>query len=242
MSITPYKDSDKEKKEQVSEMFDNISAKYDFLNRLLSMRIDVLWRKVVIKRVLAHNPDHLLDIATGTADLAIAAHKAGVPKVTGLDISQGMLDQGSVKVQRIGYHKHIHLVLGDSEALPYEDNSIPAITCAFGVRNFQDLELGLSEMYRVLKPGGKVFILEFSKPTNKLFAGLFRFYFLNILPAVGKMVSKDVRAYTYLPESVDAFPSGHDFLQVLNKCGFKNELWKPLTFGISSLYEGTKPS
>ncbi|MFK7900422.1 MAG: bifunctional demethylmenaquinone methyltransferase/2-methoxy-6-polyprenyl-1,4-benzoquinol methylase UbiE [Cyclobacteriaceae bacterium] len=239
-TVVPYKDKNSSKKEQVAEMFDNISPKYDLLNHVLSAGIDIQWRKKAIKILKKENPKTVLDIATGTADFAIAATKVGPEKIVGIDISQGMLDVGQVKIEQKKLDHIIELRLGDSENLPFEDNKFDAAIVAFGVRNFENLSKGLEEINRVLKENGKLIVLEFSKPKSFPFKQLYNFYFKYILPVVGKLISKDNAAYTYLPESVNAFPEGKQFLEILGNAGFKTTEWKPLTFGISSIYTGRK--
>lgn len=221
-------------------MFDNISPRYDLLNRVLSFGIDIRWRRKVIRFLQPYKPKHILDIATGTGDLAIACLHTGAEQVTGVDISEGMLDYGRRKIAARGLAEKISLVYGDSEQLPFPDNSFDAVTVAFGIRNFEHPDLGLAEMYRVLKPGAPLAILEFSQPKNRWFKRLYYFYFCNVLPMVGRLVSKDVRAYTYLPESVNAFPYGDAFVQKLQLAGFKNIQCNELTFGISTLYTAEK--
>lgn len=239
--VVPYKENkDLGKKEQVAEMFNNISKKYDFLNHFLSLGIDISWRKKAVKHLKSEPQDIILDVATGTGDLAIAALKANPNKVIGVDISKGMLEYGQKKLDKKGLNDKIELQLGDSEGLNFEDNKFSSVVVAFGVRNFEDLEKGLTDMYRVLKPGGKLVVLEFSKPTKFPFKQLYNFYFKNILPLLGKLISKDNSAYTYLPESVAAFPDGTNFTDLLEKIGYKTTTWKPLTFGISSIYTGVK--
>jgi demethylmenaquinone methyltransferase/2-methoxy-6-polyprenyl-1,4-benzoquinol methylase len=242
MSVLPYKDKSESKKAQVAEMFDNISARYDMLNHLLSMNIDKGWRKKAIKLLRPLAPKVMLDIATGTGDFAIEALALQPEKVVGIDISAGMLEVGKEKMKKRGYANIIDMQLGDSENLPFEDNTFDAITVAFGVRNFENLEQGLAEMYRVLKPNGMVVVLEFSKPKTFAIKHLYNFYFKNILPNIGRAVSKDARAYTYLPESVDAFPDGKDFLNILEQVGFQHTQWHSLSFGISAIYTGKKRS
>lgn len=221
-------------------MFDNISARYDFLNHLLSLGIDKGWRRKVVRIVSGTNPTKVLDIATGTADLAIALSKIENTHITGVDISAGMLKVGGEKIDKKGLSERIALQLGDSEQLPFEDNSFDAITVAFGVRNFENLEAGLKEMLRVVKPGGKVVVLEFSQPTGFPFKQIYRFYFKFILPTIGRLVSKDQSAYTYLPESVDAFPYGQRFLDILAKLGYSKAVAKAVTFGVATIYTATK--
>lgn len=238
--VTPYGESKGSKKEQVAVMFDNIAGNYDFLNHFFSMGIDKLWRRKVVKLLKAEHPKHILDVATGTGDLAIAAMGASPEKVTGIDISVGMLEKGREKVHRLHLDQRISLQYGDSEAIEFADDTFDAITVAFGVRNYQNLDKGLAEMRRVLKPGGTLIVLEFSKPTNWLFRQLYYFYFCTVLPFIGKLVSKDPRAYTYLPESVRAFPDGEVFAERLRDAGFKNVSCTPLTFGISTIYRARK--
>lgn len=240
MTVLPYKDKQDTKKKQVATMFDNISGQYDFLNHFLSMGIDILWRKKAIRLLKAHQPKLILDIATGTGDFAIEALALNPDKVIGVDISEGMLEVGRKKLIKKGLDKRIELQVGDSERLLFDDNKFDAIIVAFGVRNFENLEQGLSDMCRVLKPGGKVVILEFSKPRTFPFKQVYQFYFKWILPKIGRLISKDSSAYTYLPESVNEFPDGEDFLGILEKTGFKETECKPLTLGISSIYTGIK--
>lgn len=238
--VKPYKESELGKKEQVAEMFDNISPKYDFLNHFLSMGIDYSWRKKVVKLISKNKPTNILDIATGTGDLAIAMRKTKATKIVGLDLSEGMLKVGRVKVKEKGLDQLIEMIQGDSENLPFEDNTFDAITVSFGVRNFENLEKGLSEIYRVLKPNGVFVVLEFSQPQNFPMKQLYGFYSKRILPFFGKLISNDASAYTYLPESVEAFPYGKNFTNILEKVGFKNATIKELTSGISSIYHSTK--
>ncbi|ADR22952.1 demethylmenaquinone methyltransferase [Marivirga tractuosa] len=240
MTVLPYKDKESSKKQQVADMFDNISHKYDFLNHFLSLGIDIRWRKKAIKLLKEIQPKQILDIATGTGDFAIESLKLNPDHVTGVDISEGMLSVGREKLKKRKLDDKITLTSGDSENLPFEDNKFDAIIVAFGVRNFENLEKGLAEMFRVLRPGGKVVVLEFSKPKSFPFKQLYNFYFKNILPTLGKTISKDNAAYTYLPESVKSFPDGKDFTSILDKLGFKDTVCKPLTLGISSIYTGIK--
>ncbi|MEM6642009.1 MAG: bifunctional demethylmenaquinone methyltransferase/2-methoxy-6-polyprenyl-1,4-benzoquinol methylase UbiE [Bacteroidota bacterium] len=240
MEVLPYKDKSEAKKKQVADMFDSISGKYDFLNHFLSLGIDIRWRKKAVKMLQKDSPKQLLDIATGTGDFAIEALKLNPEKIIGVDISEGMLNVGREKMKKRGFDHIIDMQSGDSENLHFSDNNFDAIIVAFGVRNFENLEKGLQEMLRVLKPGGKAVILEFSKPSVFPFKQLYSFYFRWILPKVGKLISKDTAAYTYLPESVSEFPYGERFLNILGKTGFKNTLCKPLTLGISSIYIGEK--
>lgn len=240
MTVVPYKGDLSGKKEQVARMFDSISGNYDFLNHFLSLGIDIRWRKKAVKLLAPGKPKLILDVATGTGDFAIETLKLNPDKVTGIDISEGMLEVGRKKMKDRGYDSKIELLSGDSENLPFEENKFDAVIVAFGVRNFENLEKGLAEMYRVLKPGGRLVVLEFSKPRMFPFKQLYSFYFNYILPKIGKLVSKDPAAYTYLPESVQAFPDGDSFVGILNRVGYKDTLCKPLTLGISSLYTGTK--
>ncbi len=238
--VVPYKAEQSGKKEQVAKMFNNISGRYDFLNHFLSLGIDIRWRKKAIKELALLHPKLILDVATGTGDFAIQSLSLKPEKVVGVDISDGMLEVGRKKILTKHLDHKIELLNGDSENLPFETGYFDAVTVAFGVRNFENLEKGLAEMFRVLKPGGKVVILEFSKPSSFPFKQLYNFYFKFVLPKIGRMVSQDQAAYTYLPESVQAFPDGKDFLQILSVVGYKNTSCKPLTFGISSLYTGIK--
>ena len=240
MTVLPYKEDQSGKKAQVARMFDNISGNYDFLNHFLSLGIDTWWRKKAIGQLKAVHPKLILDVATGTGDFAVEALRLNPDKIIGIDISEGMLEMGRKKMVKRGLDSKIELRSGDSEKLAFEENKFDAIIVAFGVRNFENLEKGLSEMLRVLKPGGKVVVLEFSKPTVFPFRQLYHFYFRFVLPKIGRWVSRDSSAYTYLPESVQAFPDGKEFLGILSRLGFKNTAWTPLTFGISSLYTGIK--
>ncbi len=237
--VKPYENSELGKKAQVEQMFDNISGNYDFLNHVLSMNIDKGWRKKTVKAIAKNQPKVILDVATGTGDLAIALAKGiQAESITGIDISQGMLNVGIEKIKKLGLK--IKMQKADSENLPFADNHFDAITVAFGVRNFENLEKGLAEMLRVLKPGGMVGILEFSQPQKFPFKQGYNFYFKNILPGLGRMISKDSSAYTYLPESVGAFPHGKDFVNILQKVGYTSALSKTLTFGVASFYTAVK--
>ena len=240
MSVVPYKDRNEGKKEQVAKMFNNISKNYDLLNHVLSLGIDVLWRKKAIKMLQEDQPKLILDIATGTGDFAIEALALNPDKVIGVDISEGMLEEGRKKMKKKKLDHLIELQLGDSEKLLFSENNFDAVIVSFGVRNFENLEKGLTDMYRVLKPGGKTVIVEFSKPEKFPMKQGYHFYFKYILPQIGKLVSKDNDAYTYLPESVQAFPYGKEFLGILERVGFKNTICKSLTFGISSIYMAEK--
>jgi demethylmenaquinone methyltransferase/2-methoxy-6-polyprenyl-1,4-benzoquinol methylase len=240
MTVLPYKNNNLGKKKQVALMFDNISPRYDFLNHLLSLGIDRIWRKKAINLLKPKHPKYILDIATGTGDFAIQSLKLNPESVIGIDISEGMIHHGQQKIKKRNLNDKIELLLGDSENLAFEDNKFGAVIVAFGVRNFENLSKGLSEMYRVLNKNGTVVILEFSKPSKFPFKQVYNLYFKYILPKIGKMVSRDHSAYTYLPESVQVFPEGNDFLTILSNVGFKEVRCIPLTFGISSIYTGTK--
>lgn len=239
--LTPYKNNQSGKKEQVALMFNNIARRYDFLNHFLSLGIDKIWRKKTIKSLngISHNP-RILDVASGTGDLAITALKLNPEKIIGIDISDEMLKVGRQKIKKKGFDNIITLQNGDSENIEFENDHFDGITVAFGVRNFENLNKGLSEMYRVLKSNGKVAILEFSKPKIFPIKQIYNFYFKQILPFIGKIVSKDNSAYTYLPESVYQFPERKDFIKELEKVGFKDCKYKSLTFGIASLYSANK--
>ena len=239
-TVKPYSDSDLTKKQQVEQMFDNISGKYDLLNRILSMGIDQSWRKKVVKSVQNSRPETILDIATGTGDLAIAMAKATNAKITGFDLSAGMLEVGRKKVNEENLQNRIEMIQGDAENMPFEDNSFDVITVAFGVRNFENLGKGLDDIYRVLKPGGKFIILEFSQPEAVPMKQLYTFYSRYILPRIGKKISKDQSAYTYLPDSVKAFPHGEEMKKILKNSNFVEPFDKKLTFGIASIYESLK--
>ncbi|WP_432222837.1 bifunctional demethylmenaquinone methyltransferase/2-methoxy-6-polyprenyl-1,4-benzoquinol methylase UbiE [Flavobacterium sp. TMP13] len=238
--ITPYKDSALGKKEQVAQMFDNISGDYDNLNRVISFGIDVKWRKKVLKIVADKAPKTILDIATGTGDLAILMAETKAEKIIGLDISAGMLKVGEMKINAKDLSKRIEMVLADSEKIPFDDNTFDAITVAFGVRNFENLETGLSEILRVLKPGGVFVILETSVPTKAPYKQGYTFYSKNILPLIGKLFSKDNSAYGYLSESAAAFPFGEAFNNILRKIGFIDVVAMPQTFGVATIYSASK--
>jgi demethylmenaquinone methyltransferase/2-methoxy-6-polyprenyl-1,4-benzoquinol methylase len=238
--VVPYKEDPGAKKQQVARMFNSISGRYDFLNHFLSLGIDMAWRRKAINRLDASKPKRILDVATGTGDFAIEALRLNPDQVIGVDISDGMLDVGRKKLKAKKLDHRIELRNADSEKLPFEDNYFDAVIVAFGVRNFENLELGLGEMLRVVKPGGEVVILEFSKPSKFPMKQLYNVYFTTILPTIGRWISRDQAAYRYLPESVKAFPDGNDFLKVLSGLGYKNPQCDPLTFGISSLYQGSK--
>jgi demethylmenaquinone methyltransferase/2-methoxy-6-polyprenyl-1,4-benzoquinol methylase len=239
-TVTPYKDSTSGKKEQVAAMFNNIAPRYDFLNQVLSLGIHKGWRRKAIRMLAAEKPRTVLDIATGTGDFAIEAMKLNPEKVVGVDISEGMLKLGIEKVRKLGLSHMIELKAGDSENLAFPDNSFDAVTVGFGVRNFENLEKGISDIYRVLNNNGTLVILEFSKPRGFPIKQLYKFYSRFITPAIGKMFSKDNSAYTYLPESVNAFPDGDDFLDVLKKAGFRSMKARTVAFGIASIYFAKK--
>ena len=237
--IKPQQYSPKSKKKQIANMFDNIAKSYDFLNHILSFGMDFYWRKEAIEK-LTNKPKMILDVACGTADFAIAASKLEEVQITGIDISKRMLEIGRKKVEQKGLEKQIKLKLADSEKLPFESNRFDAITAGFGVRNFENLNTGLFEIKRVLKKNGMFTILEFSKPKNFIMKQSFSFYSKFILPTFGKIISKDSSAYTYLPESVAAFPEGDNFEDILKNIGFTNVKTKLLSGGIASIYYGTK--
>ncbi len=222
-------------------MFNNIAGRYDFLNHFLSMGIDKGWRKKAIKEVAMAQPNAILDVATGTADMAIAAAALKPKSIMGVDIADQMLAVGRKKIEAQNLTGVITLKTGDSEAMPFKTGEFDAVMCAYGVRNFENLEAGLTEMLRVMKPGGKLVVLEFSHPTGFPIKQLYKFYFRFILPTLGKLVSKHSSAYTYLPESVMAFPEGQRFCDILTQCGYKTPKARPLTFGITTLYTAFKP-
>jgi len=237
--VKPY-NSEKSKKEEVAKMFNNISANYDFLNHFLSLGIDHLWRKKAIKQLKNLEVKKVIDIATGTGDFAIASLKLNPDEVIGVDISSGMLEVGSKKMKNKGHDKTIKMILGDSENLAFEDNYFDALTVGFGVRNFENLEKGLSEMLRVIRPGGKAVILEFSKPKKFPIKQVFSFYSKYFIPFFGKKISKDTKAYAYLPESVAAFPEGKEFQDILKKLNYRNVDSIILSGGIATIYIGIK--
>ena len=227
-------------KQQISTMFNNIAPSYDLLNHLLSFGIDIYWRKRAIRLLKPLKPKLILDVATGTADFAIEAMNTKPDKVTGIDIAEKMLEIGRKKIERKKLQDKIGLLSGNCEKLQFQGNYFDAVIVAFGVRNFEDLQKGLTEMYRVTKPGGAAVILEFSKPKGFPFRQMYNFYFNNILPLVGKVVSKNNSAYNYLPQSVKAFPDGKDFVKILEKIGYRKTRYIPLTFGVCSIYMGEK--
>lgn len=240
-TVTPYKQSEMGKKEQVERMFDNIAHRYDFLNHFLSLGIDKVWRRKAINKLKTNKPQSVLDIATGTGDVAFEVKKMLNPStLVGLDLSEGMLGFAREKSAKKGFEKSISFVKGDSENLQFDDNSFEAVIVSFGVRNFENLNKGLSEIYRVLTPNGKLVVLEFSKPKKFPIKNLYNFYFNNVLPMWGKLISKDQSAYTYLPESVKAFPEGAVFCGIMQQTGFTQIEEQPLTFGICTIYSGIK--
>jgi len=238
--VKPYGNENKSKKEEVREMFDNISGKYDFLNHFLSLGIDKIWRKKAVNALREIKPERILDIATGTGDFALAALKLNPKEIVGLDLSPGMVSVGQKKMEKKGVTNIIKMMVGDSEKLPFDDDYFDALTVGFGVRNFENLEVGLAEMLRVVRPGGKLVILEFSKPKKFPIKQAFGFYSKNIIPFLGKNISKDDKAYAYLPESVAAFPEGKNFTSILEKIGYKSIAAKLVSGGIATIYSGIK--
>lgn len=236
-SIVPFKDSTESKKKQVENMFDKIAFRYDFLNRFLSAGIDVGWRRKAIKQLIPSQPKNILDVATGTGDFALACYEILKPeKITGIDISEGMLDIGRKKIEKAGLQNKIELLNGDSEAILYEDNAFDAVTVAFGVRNFENLEKGLSEIKRVLKPGGKLIVLECTKPSAPVIKELYNFYMKRVTPKIGKIIAKNNEAYKYLNDSVLQFPEKESFIHILDKSAYRNAFYKTLTLGICTIY------
>lgn len=242
-TIIPFKDSGKSKKEQVAEMFDKIAGKYDVMNRFLSARTDIGWRKKAIHLLKKDNPQHILDVATGTADMALLAYKLLQPaQITGIDISEGMLELGRKKIEKEQLGEKIHLQHGDSETINFADNTFDAVMVAFGVRNFENLENGLAEMLRVLKPGGRLVVLEFSKPRQKAVKRFYNLYMSIVAPQVARWFKQNKEAYQYLNESANAFPDRQLFTDILKKVGYTHTDCKPLSFGICCIYSGRKPS
>lgn len=239
-NITPYKSSTLSKKEQIAQMFDTISGNYDGLNRVISFGIDVKWRKKVLALVSRKNPKTVLDIATGTGDLALLMAETSAEKIIGLDISAGMLEVGRKKIANANLSNKIEMVLADSESMPFEDNSFDAITVAFGIRNFEHLDLGLKEILRVLKPNGIFVVLETSNPTKTPFKQGYSLYTKYLLPLIGKVFSKDKAAYNYLSESASVFPFGEALNNILRKNGFIEVLAEPQTFGVATIYSASK--
>ena len=238
--VKPYNKGQTSKKEEVAEMFNNISKRYDFLNHFLSLGIDKIWRKKAIRKLKTVAPERILDIATGTGDFAVAALKLKPKEVVGVDISSGMLDVGKEKMKKKGVDHIVSMQLGDSEDLPFDDDYFDALTVGFGVRNYEHLEVGLTDMLRVLRPDGMAVILEFSKPKRFPVKQFFGFYSRYLIPFFGKTISKDSRAYTYLPESVAAFPEGQAFIDIMKKVGYKNVEAKLVSGGIATIYSGIK--
>ncbi|WDF69952.1 bifunctional demethylmenaquinone methyltransferase/2-methoxy-6-polyprenyl-1,4-benzoquinol methylase UbiE [Sphingobacterium oryzagri] len=240
-TIKPYKTKDGGKKEQVADMFNNISKTYDVLNRMMTMGIDTIWRKKAIRSLLPIKPQLILDVATGTGDFAIESLRLLKPKkIIGVDISSGMLEVAQEKILKKGIADRFEVQLGDSEKLQFDDETFDAVTVAFGVRNFENLPQGLADIHRVLKPGGKAVILELSNPTAFPVKQLYHFYFHKFTPAMGKLISKDASAYSYLPESVANFPDGERFAAITKQVGFKETKVRPQTFGFCTIYECTK--
>ncbi|WP_445711693.1 bifunctional demethylmenaquinone methyltransferase/2-methoxy-6-polyprenyl-1,4-benzoquinol methylase UbiE [Flavobacterium sp.] len=239
-NITPYKDSELGKKEQVAQMFDSISGNYDGLNRVISFGIDIKWRKKVLKIVADKKPKSVLDIATGTGDLAILMTSTSAEEIIGLDISAGMLEVGKKKIKNKNLDQKIQMVLGDSESIPYPDNYFDAITVAFGVRNFENLEKGLTEILRVLKPNGVFVILETSVPTKFPYKQGYAIHSKFVLPIIGKLFSKDKSAYKYLSDSANIFPFGEALNNILRKIGFIDVKHLPQTFGVATIYQASK--
>ncbi len=240
-TIVPYKESTGSKKKQVEEMFDKIAFRYDFLNHLLSAGIDVSWRRKAIKQLKELNPKVVLDVATGTGDVAILTYKMlKTEKIIGIDISDGMLEIGQKKIMKLRLQNHIELLKGDSETISFEDNTFDAVTVAFGVRNFENLEKGLEEILRVLRPGGKLVILEFSRPALPIIKNFYNFYLNVIAPKIGTIISKNKNAYQYLNDSVQKFPERKIFINILNQLGYRETFYKTLSLGICSIYCGKK--
>lgn len=240
-TVVPFSHSTESKKKQVEKMFDTIAFRYDFLNRFLSAGIDVYWRKKAIRELVSLQPKTILDVATGTGDFAITSYRILKPEeIIGIDISDGMLEMGQKKIMKYGLQGRIRLLNGDSEAIFFSDDSFDAVTVAFGVRNFENLEKGLSEIYRVLKPGGKLIVLECSKPSLPLVRTLYNFYMKFITPKVGKLISKNNDAYQYLNNSVQQFPEKETFIHILNQSGYRNSFYKTLSLGICTIYCGEK--
>ncbi len=241
MAALPYKQSTRSKKDQVQEMFDNISPKYDALNHILSGNIDKIWRRKTIKKLKTFAPKKILDIATGTGDFAIEATKLGPVNIVGIDLSEGMLGIARKKVKEKQLNTQIEFIQADSEDLPFENNVFDAAIVGFGVRNFENLAKGLSEIQRVIQPGGVFFVLEFSKPVATPIKQIYMFYFTRVLPFIGRLISNDSRAYSYLPESVKEFPDGDKFLTILAEAGFEKTKCFRQSFGIATIYEAHKP-
>lgn len=239
-TVKPYNTEDKSKKEEVAEMFNNISKKYDFLNHFLSVGVDRIWRRKAVNQLREIQPKRILDLATGTGDFAIALLKLNPKEIVGMDISEGMLEVGRIKMKKKGVDNIISMQLGDSENLPFEDGHFDGLTVGFGVRNYENLEKGLSEMLRVLRPGGKAVILEFSKPKKFPVKQYYKFHSKYLIPFFGKLFSKDNRAYTYLPDSINVFPEGKDFENILKKVGYQKVNSRLVSGGIATIYTGIK--
>ena len=236
-TVVPFKNSKESKKKQVEDMFDKIAFRYDFLNRFLSAGIDVGWRKKAIRLLISSQPKSILDVATGTGDFALTCYEILKPeKITGIDISEGMLEIGKKKVEKAGLQQKIELINGDSEAILFDDNTFDAVTVAFGVRNFENLEKGLAEIKRVLKPGGKLIVLECTKPSAPVIKQLYNFYMKTITPKIGKIIAKNNEAYQYLNDSVLQFPEKKSFVEILNQSSYRNAFYKTLTLGICTIY------
>ena len=236
-TVVPFKNSTESKKKQVENMFDKIAFRYDFLNRFLSAGIDIGWRKKAIRELIPLHPKSILDVATGTGDFAITSYEILKPeKITGIDISEGMLEIGRKKIAKAGLKNSIELLQGDSESILFEDNSFDAVTVAFGVRNFENLEKGLSEIKRVLKPGGKLIVLECTKPSLPVIKQLYHFYMKTITPEIGKIIAKNNEAYQYLNNSVLQFPEKKSFIHILNQSDYRNAFYQTLTLGICTIY------
>ncbi len=239
--VVPFKNSQLSKKQQVADMFNKIAFRYDFLNRFLTAGVDVWWRKKTILQLQSLHPQVVLDVATGTGDVALLTYRLLKPrKIVGIDISDGMLQLGKAKIEKAGLQSKIELVNADSETIPFPDNTFDAITVAFGVRNFEHLEQGLSEMRRVLKPGGKLAVLEFSQPRNRLFRALCHFYNNVIVPGAGRLFAKNKDAYDYLNESAKVFPERQQFTAILTKVGYQQVAYRPLSLGICCRYIASK--
>jgi demethylmenaquinone methyltransferase/2-methoxy-6-polyprenyl-1,4-benzoquinol methylase len=240
-NVTPFDDPDRSKKEQVAEMFDRVANRYDVMNRLLSAGIDIKWRKKAILQLKNDKPKQILDVATGTCDMAIISYRLLRPeKITGIDISGEMLKVGRKKIEKEGLTSVIELQTGDSETINFADNSFDAVTVAFGVRNFENLESGLKEMLRVLKPGGKLIVLEFSRPRTKIFRSLYNLYMSIVAPEVARWIARNKKAYQYLNQSANLFPERQNFVEILNRTGYSNTSFKPLSAGICCIYIGEK--
>ena len=238
-TVTPYQSSDS-KKEQVAQMFDNISHRYDFLNNLLSFGIQKGWRKKCVRLLKDKNPKQILDVATGTGDFAIECAKLQPERIVGIDISEGMMKIGNEKIRKLNLDKIISLEKGSAENASYENDSFDAIVIGYGVRNFEDLTKGLTNLLRMLKPGGEIVILEFSYPTNPVIKSLYTFYFSYVTPLIGRIFSKDPRAYSYLTESVKAFPNNQNFVDILSRLHYKDASYRTLSFGIAAIYRASK--